>query len=115
MRVNPYTDARLNGGVKAFASHARRIEKASAASGLGAQQQENGHQQSKSAPRLQVELVYQDETPRFDPFRDAPRLVPAFVAQVLGQVMPERRETVTVETAYGKAAPRKALLLDRKS
>ena len=115
MRVNPYTDARLNGGVKAFASHARRIEKTSAASGLGTQQQDDTRQQSKYTPRLQVELVCQDETPRFDPFRDAPRLVPAFVAQVLGQVMPERRDTVTVETAYGKAAPRKALLLDRKS
>ena len=115
MRVNPYQDVRLNGGVKAFASHARRIEKTSAASGLGTQQQDDTRQQSKYTPRLQVELVCQDETPRFDPFRDAPRLVPAFVAQVLGQVMPERRDTVTVETAYGKAAPRQALLFDRKS
>jgi hypothetical protein len=115
MRVNSTTDARLNGGVKTFASHARRIEKTSASSGLGTQQQEDPHKPSKSAPRLQVELVCQDETERFDPFRDAPRLVPAFVAQVLGQAMPERRENVTVETAYGKCAPRQALLLDRKS
>jgi hypothetical protein len=43
-------------------------------------------------------------------------LLPAFVAQVMGQVMPERRSTsVSVQTAYGSAAPRKALLLDRKS
>jgi len=63
-----------------------------------------------------LERLYRDDTPRFDPFWDGPRLVPAFVAQLLGQVMPERRETVMVETAYGRAvSPHKALLLDRKS
>jgi hypothetical protein len=57
-----------------------------------------------------------DDTPRFDPFWDGPRLVPAFVAQLLGQAMPERRDNAMVETTYGRAvSPRKALLLDRKS
>lgn len=41
--------------------------------------------------------------------------MPSFVTQLLGQVMPERRETVSVETAYGTAVPRQALLVDRKS
>ena len=115
MRVNPYSDARQAAGVKAAAARIRRIEKTSAASGLGTQQQTHDSRQFKSTPRLQVELVCQDDTSSFDPFRDAPRLVPTFVAQVLGQVMPERRASVTVETAYGTAAPRQALLVDRKS
>jgi hypothetical protein len=115
MRVNPFLDARLHGGPKTFAIQPRRIEKSSASSGLGAQHQGDGHSQSQTPPRLQVELVYQDDTARTDPFRDAPRLVPTFVTQLLGQVMPERRESVSVETAYGKAAPRQALVFDRKS
>ena len=115
MRVNPFLDARLHGGKKTSAVSARRIEKSSASSGLGAQHHGDGHAQAKTPPRLQVELVCQDDTARLDPFRDAPRLVPTFVTQLLGQVMPERRESVSVETAYGKAAPRQALVFDRKS
>ncbi len=57
----------------------------------------------------------QDETRAFDPIWDGPRLMPSFVTQLLAQVMPDRRETVSVETAYGTAAPRQALLVDRKS
>jgi hypothetical protein len=50
--------------------------------------------------------------------------LPVFVAQVLGQVMPERHDHVAMaRTAYGSAAPRPfgasapktALLVDRKS
>jgi hypothetical protein len=38
------------------------------------------------------------------------------VAQLLGQVIPERRVNVSVETAYGVARlGRTALLLDRRS
>ena len=58
----------------------------------------------------------QDETRAHDPFWDAPRLMPTFVAQLMGQAMPERRDSgASVQTAYGSAAPRKALLFDRKS
>ena len=65
---------------------------------------------------MQVELVCQEETRAFDPFWDGPRLMPAFVAQVMGQIIMERRDSsVSVETAYGSMQPRKALLLDRKS
>ena len=71
----------------------------------------------KSASPIQVELLCQDETPRFDPYWDGPRLLPAFVAQMMGQAGMERRDTgVSVETAYGSVRyPRQALLLDRKS
>lgn len=123
MRVNPFLDARLHGGQKAFAVQPRRIEKISATSDLGAQHRGDDHSQDKSPPRLQVELVYQDDTARPDPFRDAPRLLPTFVTQLLGQAMANARESISVETAYGNAAPRlngayapkMALLFDRKS
>ena len=65
---------------------------------------------------MQVELVCQDETRGQDPFWDAPRLLPTFVTQVMGQAFPKRRETASVETAYGSVmSPRMALILERKS
>ena len=115
MRVNGPLDLIARGGVKPFAANTRRCEKPSPSSALGNQPQAFAQTTPKSPPRLQVELVSQAETARFDPFWDGPRLVPSFVTQLLGQVMPERREAVSVETAYGTAVPRKALLVDRKS
>ena len=106
----------ISGGSKSPATSLRAIEKASASSALGRQSQDGEAGKEKTAPLLQVELVSRDDTPRFDPFWDGPRLVPAFVAQVLGQTAPDRRHSVVVETAYGRAiSPRMALLLDRKS
>lgn len=104
------------GGSRAPAILPRAIEKTSASSALGREKPNADGGRDNPVPPLQVELVCRDDTPRFDPFWDAPRLVPAFVVQLLGQAMPERRETAAIETAYGRAAsPRKALLLDRKS
>lgn len=94
----------------------RAIEKASASSALGRQKDDTGYGGEKPAPLLRIELVCRDDTTGRDPFWNAPRLVPAFVAQLLGQVMPERRQDMPIETAYGRAvSPRMALLLDRKS
>ena len=116
MRVTGPFEIAAAKGPKAFAGSARPVEKASASSALGRHPQDLGAEYEKSPPRLQVELVYQDETRGYDPFWDAPRLLPTFVTQVMGQVMPERRENVSVETAYGSVrCPRMALLLDRKS
>jgi len=115
MQVPGSRDLQTAGRLKTFAAPARAVEKTSAASQLGRQQHEAPEKQDKAIPRVQVELVSQSDTQAFDPFRDAPRLLPIFVAQVLGQVMPERRTMVAVETAYGSAAPRQALLVDRKS
>lgn len=112
--TGPFGNSVRSGANRAHAL-ARSVEKASASSHLGARPHDGAKKQDKPAPRLQVELVCQDETPRFDPFWDAPRLKPTFVAQLMGQVMPERRVMVAVETAYGKVAPRQALLVDRKS
>ena len=102
---------------KALAAAPRVCEKSSASSALDGQPQDfNADERSARAP-VRVELVCQEETPRFDPFWDGPKLLPAFVAQVMGQMMPERRDThMSVETAYGSARnPRLALVLDRKS
>lgn len=116
MRVNGPFDINLRSGVKLLAAAPRACEKSSASSTLGRQPQDFETEEQKPAP-IQVELVCQDETPDFDPFWDGPRLLPAFVAQLMGQMSMERRDTsVSVETAYGSARhPRQALLLDRKS
>jgi hypothetical protein len=104
------------GASKAPALSLRKIEKTSASSALGREQQGEGEAREKAPAPLRVELVSRDDTSRFDPFWDAPRLLPTFVTQLLGQVMVQPREKVSVEAAYGRAgAPRTALLLDRKS
>ena len=102
--------------VKTWAAPTHRCEKSSASSALDQQPQDFNDEQ-KPASSIQVELVCQDETPRFDPFWDGPRLLPAFVAQLMGQMGMDRRDTsMSVETAYGSIRyPRQALLLDRKS
>jgi hypothetical protein len=115
MRVPGSLDVTVRTGLKALAAPPRAIEKSSPSSALGHERQSFNQDGEKAVPRLQVELVSQDETRAFDPFWDAPRLMPAFVAQVMGQAMPERRGTAaSAQTAYG-SVPRKALLLDRRS
>ncbi len=116
MRVTGPFEIAVRGGQKTFGGDARRVKKASSSSGLGSRPKDLAGSREKSVPRLQVELVCQDETRGHDPFWDAPRLLPTFVTQVMGQAFPERRETASVETAYGSVArPRMALVLDRKS
>lgn len=97
------------------AASARAAQKTSAASGLHAETQGSPPREEKRPRTLRVELVSRNETDGRDPFRDAPRLSSCFAAQLLGQVMPERRDAARIQTAYGSAAPRMALLLDRKS
>ncbi len=106
-------------GLKSCTAKPRVIEKPNESARSGAYGQNFEPPRDQRPPRLQVELVCQDETQRFDPFWDGPRLIPSFVAQVLGQAMParpdERRESARLETAYGACGPRQGLLLDRKS
>ena len=116
MRVTGPFEIAVRGGVKPSAAAPRAVEKASASSRLGNQPKDLNGKREQAPPRLQVELVCQDETRTPDPYWDAPRLLPTFVTQVMAQAMPERRETVSVETAYGSARnPRMALLVDRRS
>lgn len=68
----------------------------------------------QAPPHLTVELVCQGETQGHDPFWDAPRLLPTFVAQLLGQAIPDRDPSLP-HTAYRRQETRIARLLDRKS
>jgi hypothetical protein len=116
MRVTGPFEIAVRERPKAFGAAARCVEKTSPSSGLGNKSGKLDANPDKLARPLQVELVCQDDTRRFDQFWDSPRLVPTFVTQVMAQAMPERRQSVSVETAYGSArTPRMALLLDRKS
>lgn len=102
------------GGAGRAPALARSVENASASSQLGAGSQDDAKTRDRKTPRLQVELVCQDETRGFDPFWDGPRLQPAFVAQLMGQVMPAQHPQMSVDRAYGTAAPRIARLVDRR-
>jgi hypothetical protein len=116
MRVTGPFDASSRAGLKSLAVLTRRCEKPSRSSILDGKRQGFNHEDQKSPPPVRVELVCQDETRAFDPIWDGPRLLPAFAAQLMGQLIVERRDSsVSVETAYGSAQPRKALVLDRKS
>ena len=116
MRVTTPFDASSRAGLKPALASARRCEKPSGSSALSRERQDFNPDDRHATLPVQVELLYQEETPGFDPFWDGPRLMPTFVAQLMGQIMLERRDSsVSVETAYGSAQPRKALLLDRKS
>jgi hypothetical protein len=110
-------DATRSTGFKTLVVLPRVCEKSSASSALGRDQQDADTQARSPTAATGVELLCQEETRRFDPFWDGPKLLPAFVAQVLGQMIAERRDSqMPLETAYGRAGnPRMALLLDRKS
>ncbi len=116
MRVAAPFDANIRPGLKALALPPLRCEKSSGSNALNQQRQGFSADDQKPASPIQVELVCQEETARFDPFWDGPRLLPTFATQLMGQVIVDRRaSTVSVQTAYGSIHPRKALLLDRKS
>ena len=117
MRIAGPFESNVRPGFKALAASPRRCEKSSGSSVLGQERPDVNTDDRKAAAAMRVELVCQDETSDFDPFWDGPRLLPAFVAQLMGQTLLDRRDaTATVETAYGSLRfPRKALLLDRKS
>jgi hypothetical protein len=104
-------------GLKLLAALPRVCEKSSSSSALGRERQGFDAQDGAAPAPLQIELVCQEGTPNFDPFRDGPKLLPAFAAQLMGQMTQERRDSqIPVETAYGRIDdPRMALLLDRKS
>jgi hypothetical protein len=101
------------GSIKASCETARAIGKASNSEHLRQDQRETPHEAPKQRPRLVVEFVSQGETKRHDPFWDAPRLAPAFVTQLLGQVMDQERSRL-VRTSYGMPAEKSARLLDTR-
>jgi hypothetical protein len=110
------SQAATPGASRARSTGLRAIEKGSASSLLGHGKSNADTQRQKNAAPLQVELVYRDETNGFDPFWDAPRLVPTFIAQLLGQVMAEQHQSGPANNPYGPSSlPHKAKVLDFKS
>jgi hypothetical protein len=113
MRVQPTLPAiwreSLRASVEGVAASAKPSE--SACSG------DHGHDRPRDThrktPRLTVELVCQGETKTHDPFRDSPRLNPAFVTQLLGQAMIDA-ERPAPRLVYGEAASRDALVFDAR-
>ena len=117
MHVAGPFDVSARPGLNTWAALPRPCEKASDSSDLGQEQSDLQPDRRKGQPTLRVQLVSQNSTSRPDPIWDGPRLVPAFAAQVMGQAMQDRRDLIpNVELVYGHlGAPRRALLLDRKS
>lgn len=100
-------------GRKPGAAGVRPAQKSSTGNGLG-QEHFSARERFADRPRrLQVELVCQAETPAFDPYWDGPRLLPAFAAQLMGQVMPKGVRHAPA-SAYEPEAPARAILFDAK-
>ena len=94
------TQPALLGASKVPAPNLRAVEKSSASSALGQGNANTDNERQQQSAPIQVELVCRDDTPRFDPIWDAPRLVPAFVAQLLGQVMQDGSNAARRNTGY---------------
>jgi hypothetical protein len=105
--------AHAKGSTKASCATARAIGKTSDSAQLRQDRQKTPQDAPRQRPRLVVELVSQGETKRHDPFWDAPRLAPAFVTQLLGQVMEQERNRL-VRTPYGIRMEKPARLLDTR-
>ncbi len=88
-------------------------QKASNSALSGRERRETPRARPQGIPRLRVELVSQGGTKTHDPFRDGPRLMPAFVTQLLGQVM-AGEERSAPRLVYGAAEPKAALLFDAR-
>jgi hypothetical protein len=84
--VNPSTFARDTG---IAITPVRPAGKASDSAAFGDRRGEASVEMPRHRPRLQVELVCQEGTKPHDPFWDAPRLLPVFVTQLLGQLLPQ--------------------------
>ena len=88
-------------------------EKSSDSACLGREEQKARRELPKTRMRCHAEFVSQAETKAHDPIWDAPRLNPAFVTQLLGQVMRQEQNRL-VRAAYGCARERSARLVDTR-
>ncbi|MBV9550138.1 MAG: hypothetical protein JO256_10755 [Alphaproteobacteria bacterium] len=111
MRVIPSLPVQWRESLKASAERVSAPEKTSDSATLREEPRKSGKDAAVSPPPLKVELVCQDSTKAHDPFWDGPRLKPAFVAQLLAQVIASD-ERPTPRRVYGESESRKALLLD---
>ncbi len=114
MRVQPTLPAIWRESLRASVEGIGAPGKSSDSADPGAQRRDPDAPARKTRPRLQVELVCQDGTKAHDPFRDAPRLNPAFVTQLLGQVM-AGAERPAPRRSYGTNATGAALMFDARA
>lgn len=114
--MNPLTPlfAHRPGGPIKASEAVRAASNTSDSAQLGQQHHDAPRERSRARPRLQVELVCQGDTKAADPFRDAPRLTPAFVTQLLGQVMTPERHRLVRTIAYGAASTKDGAVLDTR-
>src|SRR3569833_1885434 len=113
MRVSTTLPAIWRESLRASAEGVRACGKPneSAASGDDARDPARGDR--RASPKLQIEIVSQDGTKPHDPFWDGPRLRPAFVTQLLGQLITSD-ERPSPRPVYGEKDRREALLFDAR-
>ena len=114
MRVQPSLPTLWREGLKASANGVNASGKSSDSAHPGDDGRGAPRQARKEPTRLEVELVCQEGTKRHDPFWDGPRLKPAFVTQLLGQMMPGAQAPGPRPRAYGTSQAGAALLLDAR-
>ena len=113
MELTPVPAAVNRKGLAAFREDARGLGKSGESAASGREHPEFHHQACRRSGRSRAECVSQAGTRNHDPFRDGPRLMPGFVAQLLGQVMAGERY-VLVRASYGRADQASAALLDAR-
>jgi hypothetical protein len=90
-----------------------RVEKIHLSNGLDGERQNTPQQDDFASAKLARMPLSRNETIDVAPIWEEPRLVPAFVTQLLAQVMDERApEAKSAASAYRNSAPKIALLYD---
>ena len=90
----------------------RLLEKSSNASGLGTGSRDDTPDWEPAGPQIRREMPVETSAQHV-PFRHAPRLTSAFVAQLLGQVLPDHERRLVV-VSYDEEDRRLALLCDKR-
>lgn len=113
MRVSTTLPAIWRESLRASAEGVRACGKANESGASSDDAQDFARAARRARAPLQVEIVSQDGTKAPDPFWDGPRLKPAFVTQLLGQVMLSG-ERPSPRLVYGEKDSREALLFDAR-
>lgn len=114
MRVSTNLPAVWRESLRASVEGVNASGKSSESATSGSDRRDTPRDARKERPHLRVELVCQTDTKAHDPFWDGPRLSPAFVTQLLGQVMaPERN--IAPRRVYGENDANEAVIFDARA
>lgn len=113
MRVSTTLPAIWRESLRASAEGVRACEKPNESGTSGDDGRGFPRDTRRKPPHLTIKLVCQGETKARDPFRDSPRLQPAFVTQLLAQLMTSD-ERPSPRPVYGEKDKREALLFDAR-